>query len=127
MKIRLFWPGCDFLKKRWTDQNIDSYWIECTFDEAQNKIYQYLSAAQKAESQKYWEPNEEGSDIFKDKRNFLCFLVSKDLYSIEPFPWYYPYSGQWGAYCPFEAIEEMNINDLNEVRFDTDDKGEQNV
>ncbi len=39
----------------------------------------------------------------------------KDLKSIESFPWYYPYSGQWNAYCPFEEIEEVDISDLKEI------------
>ena len=49
------------------------------------------------------------------EQNHLHFLISKDLKSIESFPWCYPYSGQWNAYCPFEEIEEVDINDLKEI------------
>ncbi len=115
MKIKLLWPQCRFLNKQWTKEAMDSYWIQCTIDEAKNKVFIYLSASQIEESMKNWEPKENDVESIKNDSDCLHFLISKDLKSIESFPWYYPYSGQWNAYCPFEEIEEVEISDLKEI------------
>ena len=115
MKIKLLWPQCRFLNKQWTNEALDSYWVQCTIDEAKNKVFIYLSASQIEESMKNWEPKENNEEAIKNDSDCLHFLISKDLKSIESFPWYYPYSGQWNAYCPFEEIEEVEISDLKEI------------
>ncbi|TCX53588.1 hypothetical protein [Dehalobacter sp. 14DCB1] len=115
MKIKLMWPKCRFLNKQWTNEEMDSYWVECTIDEAKNKVFSYLSTSQIDESMKNREPKENDDVPIKIDSDHLYFLISKDLQSIESFPWYYPYSGQWNAYCPFVEIEEVDISDLKEI------------
>lgn len=114
MKIKLIWAKCRFHNKQWTDNEMDSYWVQCTIDEARNRVFSYLSEGQIEESMKNWEPKE-NDDLMKNESEHLYYLVSRDLQSIESFPWYYPFSGQWNAYCPFDEIEEINISDLKEI------------
>lgn len=116
MKIKLYWPKCDYLNKQWIATGVDSYWVECTYEEAERKIFPHLSSGQIEDSKKNWEPKEEGARDIGIDIDRLCYLVSKDMQSIESFPWYYPYSGHWNAYCPFEAIKEIEIVELDELR-----------
>ena len=115
LKIQLYWPKCKFQNGEWGQSGIDSYWVECTSQESEEKVFKYLSSAQIKESKRNWEPRKRNSKDFKIETDRLCYLVSKDLKSIMSFPWYYPYSGQWNAYCPFERIKEIEIQDLSEV------------
>ncbi len=115
MNIKLYWPKCKFLNKQWVDEKIDSYWVECTFEEAERNVFPYLSIDQIEISKKNWEPKEKGSKDNGIETDRLCYLVSKDLRSIISFPWYYPYSGQWNGYCPFLEVEEIEINDLKDL------------
>lgn len=115
MKIKLYWPKCNFVNKEWVNDEIDSFWVECTFEEAEKKIFPYLSPRQLEESRRNWEPRERDAKDIQIETDRLCYLVSKDLKSIISFPWYYPYSGQWNAYCPFEEIREVEIKELKDV------------
>jgi len=115
LKIKLYWPRCKFLNKQWVDEEIDSYWVECTLKEAEKYVFSYLSTDQIEESRSRWKPREKGSKDEQIEKDYLYYLVSKDLQSIISFPWYYPYSGQWNAYCPFEEIKEVEIKELKDV------------
>jgi hypothetical protein len=115
MIIKLFWPECKYFSGEWSNTKIDSYWIECTLEEAKNKVFPYLLPEKIEESLKNWDPKEQQSLLKHINRNLLCFLISKDLKSIEPLPWFYPYSGQWGAYCPFNDMKEVHIDELIEL------------
>lgn len=115
MKIKLYWPNCKYINKQWTDCGMDSYWVECTYEEAEKWVFPYLSLEQLAESKRNWEPKDKDLKDIGFETDKLCFLISKDLRSIESFCWYYPYSGQWNAYCPFEEIKEVEINELKDV------------
>lgn len=115
MKIKLYWPKCNFLNKQWVDDEVDSYWVECTFEEAETKVFPYLSLDQIEESKNNWEQKEIDSKNLRIETDRLCYLISKDLRSIISLPWYYPYSGQWNAYCPFIEIKEADIKDLKDL------------
>jgi hypothetical protein len=114
VNIKLFWPNCDFINKQLGGDKIDSYWVECTFEEAEKSIFPYLSQEQIEESKIIWDPKEK-TDIEIDT-DHLCYLVSKDLKSITPMPWYYPYSGMWNGYCPFVEIPKVEITELSEIK-----------
>jgi hypothetical protein len=52
--------------------------------------------------------------------NKIYYLISRDLYYKQGFPWYYPISGQWNGNSPFEVISDKNdygieISSLNEL------------
>jgi hypothetical protein len=44
------------------------------------------------------------------------FLVAKDGSEIIPTEPYYPYSGQWGAYCPFGEMESKTFDSLEDLK-----------
>lgn len=115
MKIQLYWPKCEFQNGKWGQKGVDSYWIECTLQESEEKVFKYLSSEQIEESKSNWDPRENYSKDIGIETDRLCYLVTKDLKSIMPSQWYYPYAGQWNAYCPFERIKEIEIQDLSEV------------
>lgn len=115
MKIKLYWPQCNYINGEWTkDKRIDSYWLECTYEEAVHSILPFLSETQKLDFHKI---DHQGNDnkITEMESHSFCFLISQDLQSIVPMPWFYPYSGQWNAYCPFKEIKEIEISNLKEI------------
>lgn len=103
------------MNREWVRDKIDSFWVECTMEEAEGKIFPYLSYEEIEESKTIWKAQKKEENDILLERSSLCYLVSKDLKSIVPYPWYYPYSGQWSAYCPFEEIRVIEVNELNEV------------
>jgi hypothetical protein len=115
MEIKLYWPKCNFLHKKWGKIEIDSYWVECTLEEAEREVFPLLSTEAIKESKSNWRPRREDFENDTIETDRYCFLVSKDLSSIESYPWSYPYSGHWNAYCPFEAIEPIEIKKLKEL------------
>jgi hypothetical protein len=52
LKIKMFWPECEFINGEWGNTPIDSFWVECTEEEAKAKVYPYLSAEEKNNMQK---------------------------------------------------------------------------
>ena len=109
MIIKLIWPDCKFRNGSWNNKPVDSYWVECTKEEAQDNIFPFMSEAQIKKSCQI-----EGDNL--TKKDQMYFLVSKDLKSIEPFAWYYPHSGMWNGYCPFRKIDEVIIESLGELK-----------
>jgi hypothetical protein len=114
--IKLYWPECDFINNQWVGDRIDSYWVECTLEEAVENVFPYLLPEQIEASKNIWEPREKSKDIGIDTDR-LCYLVSKDLRSIMPMPWFYPYSGMWNAYCPFVEIKNIEIKELSQIKY----------
>ncbi|MGE5676467.1 MAG: hypothetical protein ACM3ZR_00240 [Pseudomonadota bacterium] len=115
VKVRLYWPECNYQNEQWSGRKIDSFWVECTYEEAQSCIFPRLNEGQIRKSRMYWDPRSKKADMNLEDTDMLCYLVSKNLESITPLPWYYPYSGEWNAYCPFEEIDEVEITDLKEL------------
>lgn len=115
LRIKLYWPKCKLGNKEWASDGIDAFWVECTLEEAEEKVFPYLSPRQLVESRRNWERVEMDRKSSHIEKNRFCYLVSKDLNSIISFPWYYPYSGQWNAYGPFREIYETEITELEEA------------
>ncbi|MFZ4799573.1 MAG: hypothetical protein ACOYMA_18910 [Bacteroidia bacterium] len=110
MKTRLIWEKC------WTNNDKDSFWIECTDKEVIEKILPYKSDDDFLKEIKH----NEGHSLINQNaneniyRNF--FLVSTDLTEIKSFIWQMPYSGQWNSSNPFKKIEMVDFNNLNELK-----------
>lgn len=100
MIVRLYWP-------EYFERNEDGYWLECTHQEAETYILPLLSESLKHKSLKLADTQFRARHA---EDEVYCFLVSEDLTNILPFPSYYPYSGQWNAYCPFRKIESKKDN-----------------
>ena len=121
MKIKLYWPKCDFINREWSDhKKIDSYWVESTYEEAVRYVFPYLNPKKIKNCEENWQLQKSGRKDLKKDADYLCFLISKDLKSITPMPWYYPYSGHWGggpwgAGSPFVSIKKIEITELEEL------------
>lgn len=114
MKVSAVWPDCDYLNREWVyDRNkaIDSYWVQCSPKEVEEEILPLLTEESvelmKGIEKTYGRSNPHSPDKF--------FLVAKDLSSVEPFNWAYPFHHMWNAYSPFEKVNEFVIDDLHEL------------
>jgi len=110
MKSRLIW------RKSWNNNDKDSFWIECTDQEVNDNILSLKSDSDFLEEIKR---NKGYSRINKNENeNIFCnfFLISTDLKEIQSFNWVYPYAGMWNACNPFEAIDVIDLNSLDELQ-----------
>ena len=109
MRVLLVWPDCDLLNGTWADKNVDSFWVECTLQEAAAKILPRIPENKRSN----WWP----TSVDHEAAGKRYFLVAKDLSSINEMASFYPYSGQWNAYCPFRQLPEaVSIEDLEELQ-----------
>ena len=110
MNTNLYWPNCQRINGKLSNLGIDSYWVECTYEEAENFIFPYLTCKQIELSKSLWEKGK--GRVVRISNNLLCFLVPKDLKAITPMPWFYPYSGHWGAYSPFVSVKDTEVTEF---------------
>ena len=116
MLIRLYWPACTFRDKKWGTAPLDAFWVEATREEAEACIFQRLNPDALAEARILAE-RVKGAVAQKTERSRpLCFLVSKDLSQIEPFPANYPFHHMWNGYSPFREVPAVEIAALDDVR-----------
>lgn len=135
MKVMMIWPKCNLLNGHWCyKKHIDSFWVECTCEEAENFVLPFCKEEQEIccgsphfhdhwKKSLIWEAIEKTKQSIKENLNLLgedklfYFLISRDLASIQVFWWGYPYSGQWNAYSPFIAVSpEITIENLGEMK-----------
>lgn len=112
MKIKFYWPQCDLINGGWVKECIDSYWVECSYEEAENYVFPYLIPKQIKTSIMLWK---QAKGVGYRGSDRLCFLVSKDAQSILPMAWFYPFSGHWNGYSPFVDIKTIEITKLEEL------------
>lgn len=114
MLIRYYIPKYKLHGKR-KNTSIDAFWIECTQNEAKEKVFLHLSHKLQLQAQNF---GEEGKEIAREDshspRSF-CFLVTKDLSSIQPFWTHYPFGNLWNGYSPFISLPPQEIQLLEEV------------
>jgi hypothetical protein len=93
------------------------FWLECTKEEAAQCVFPFLSNELIAKSHK--EANGYKDELLEsfglDTNLRYCFLVSRDVNSIEPFSPMYPFHPMWNAYSPFELCEPKHVASLNEI------------
>jgi proteasome lid subunit RPN8/RPN11 len=53
--------------------------------------------------------------IESDLGGRVWFLIAKDQSFVNKMPWYYPVSGQWNGYSPFESMGDIEITDLSQL------------
>ena len=93
----------------------DSFWVECTELEVIDNI---LPLKSDADFLKEIEYNREPSLINESLNERIYtsfFLVSVDLTEILSFNWVYPYAGMWNAANPFEEIELVHFDSLEQL------------
>jgi len=113
MIVRYIWKECKFQNGSWNNKPIDSYWIECSSEEANHCIKPFLSEPQIKRLEKelsYQSLNSPGKGIKK-----IYVLVSNDLSSVQLTSAHYPFGSLWNAYSPFQKIEEIEIENLEQI------------
>jgi hypothetical protein len=106
MRVDRLWPDCTYRNGEWETKPIPAFWV--TVD--RTELDQVVERAPDPESLL------SGIGAIEtpgDDR--LYFLVSRDLSSIDPFPFYYPDSGQWNGRSPFRDVGPYEITSLDEV------------
>jgi len=116
MVIRFFWPNCTFRGKEWDAAPIDAFWVEAKLGEAKKSVFPLLSPEAIAESK---ELAKRYARVARDMANPprpYCFLVARDLSTIDPFHVNYPVHPMWNAYSPFGEFQEHRISKLDELK-----------
>ena len=109
MIARLIW------RESWINNEKDSFWVECTDQEVIDNI---LPLKSDADFLKEIEFNRGPSEVNKNLNESIFtsfFLVSVDLTEILSFNWVYPYAGMWNAANPFEEIELVTFEKLEQL------------
>jgi hypothetical protein len=92
---------------------MDAFCVEAALEEAEAAIYPRLTQEGLAESMALAERRVEFARTLG--RSPYCFLVARDLSSIDPHEVYYPFHHTWNAYSPFEEMPERKIWRLEEL------------
>jgi hypothetical protein len=115
MRAILVWPD----KRRNTNYNVepmDYFWVECTLEEAEAKIIPRLSE----ELLSSYRDVSRVPNIPKPELSYMIgkrfFLISRDCREIEPFPWFFPFAGQWNEDCPFICMRKQEVHDLCDLQ-----------
>ena len=121
MLFRWYWPRCTYRERRWNAEPIDCFWLEATREEAERQLFQLLGQNKVALSN---EMAAKGCGITQPTYGIArpyCFLLAKDLSSIDPFQANYPYANLWNGYSPFrEMAERKTRSDFTaEIRSDS--------
>jgi hypothetical protein len=116
MLVRFFWRDCDFSKKERKAKFLDAFWVEATKTEVEDAIFPYLQADAVEESRLLADKFYEIAKQFGNPTRPSCFLIARDLSTINPFPVNYPFHHMWNAYSPFESMPEKLIAQLQELR-----------
>jgi hypothetical protein len=116
MIIRWFWRDCNFRGKKWGAIPIDAFFVEATKEEATAEIFPILHPVEIAESRELAERFLHLAEELGTPARPYCYLVARDLSTIDPFHVHYPFHQLWNGYSPFEEIEEVNIQSLEETR-----------
>lgn len=116
MKIKLYWPNCNL---NFSDVNFngnDAFFLECSLEEAKEQLFDRLTEYQIHHCLRDYDscPNP-GQLEFGIETDKVCFLITKDQNVLLPEPWYFPYSGQWNEYNPFQKIKEIEIKNVSEL------------
>ena len=115
MLVRRLWRDCDFRRKEWGAPRVDAFWVEATEEEAETSVFPHLEPSAIEESRQLSEQYGKLAEQMGSPARSFCFLVAKDLSSVDPFPVHYPIHPMWNAYSPFEAIPSVHITTLDEV------------
>jgi hypothetical protein len=110
--VRWYWPSCDYRQRKWGATPIDAFWLEATEEEVVQSVFPRLSRKLQAESRRWASESQKLAEIFLLSPRTSCFLLARDLSSIDPYVIYYPFHQQWNAYSPFHRIPVRTITSL---------------
>ena len=108
MLIRFFWRNCDLCDD-------DALWVEATKAEAESIIFPRLSVDEISKSKQLSKQTERIDKSMGKANQTFCFLMSKDISFIRPFPVHFPVHNLWNGYSPFEEMLEINAKNLDAI------------
>ena len=94
---------------------MDAFWVEATREEAVQWIIPRLTVEQRAESEEWASECPCLAQQISQPPRPYCYLVARDLSSIDPFVVHYPFHQSWNAYSPFRSISVRTIASLDEL------------
>jgi len=115
MIVRSCWPLCEYRNGSWKSPPMDAFWVEATHEEATEPVFPLLSPAKRCESEQASTQCEVIAGVNSQPPGPFCFLVARDLSSIDPFPLHYPFHILWNACSPFRRIPERAISHLDQL------------
>lgn len=116
MRVRYIWRKCTYRGKSWDASPVDAFWVETTEQEARRSVFSALTPHQVEESRQLARQlGNVAAAMGKPVRSF-CYLVARDLSSVDPFPSHYPEHQLWNGYSPFEPMPETAVADLTDLR-----------
>ena len=116
MKIKVYWPNCNFGFSGMEFNGNDALFLECSLEEAKEQLFDRLTDAEIEHCLRDYNPHPNSGQLECGiETNNICFLITKDQKSLLPEPWYFPYAGQWNANNPFRKIKEIEIKNLDEL------------
>ena len=117
MLIRWFWRDCDFSDKQWGAKPMDAFWVETTQEEAETSVFPHLQPTTISQSRGLAESSTYMAREMGNPSHLFCFLVARDLSSIDPFEAHYPIHQLWNAYSPFESMpQQIVVASLEELQ-----------
>ncbi|MBM3287419.1 MAG: hypothetical protein FJY88_08740 [Candidatus Eisenbacteria bacterium] len=117
MLVRCFWRDCRYRGTTRNAEPLDCFWVEATPAEAEEAIFPRLGPAAVSESKALAQRFEKLAERMSVPARPFCFLIARDLSTIDPFHVHYPIHQLWNAYSPFEGMPAKEIMDLDELRF----------
>lgn len=115
MRIRNVWRDCDFQNGEWGATPQDAFWVEATRPEAEAKIFPLMVAGTGAAAPCAAHGAARLARWPEDDDFPHCFLITRDMKSIEALEPHYPYSNLWNGESPFDPIDGTHIKDIDEL------------
>ena len=116
MLVRFVWPRCTYRGGAWDQSPVDAYFVEATEKEVAESILPRLPRECTEEDRIIGYMHTRMAEIMGNKDNTFCFLVARDLSSMDRFTPHYPIANQWNGYSPFYVMPEVTIASLSELK-----------
>lgn len=116
MLVRLFWRDCVYRDREWGATPVDCFWVEATKREAEWVIFPRLSSSARDLSKSLAQRHSHMAAMMGSPDHPYCYLVARDLSSIDSFQPHYPIANLWNGYSPFRSMPLMEITTLEELQ-----------
>ncbi len=115
MIVRYYWRNCALRGGTSDAPAIDALWVEATQQEAESSVFPSLTPQKISESIDLAKHYINVAEKMGAPARAFCYLVARDLSSIDPRPPHYPVHQLWNAYSPFRPMPEISISNLRDL------------
>ena len=116
MRVRFVWPRCTNRGGLRDQSPVDAFFVEAAEQEAAESILPRLPRECTDKDRSSNHMHTRMAEIMGNKDYSFCFLVARDLSSMDRFPPHYPVANQWNAYSPFYHMPEFTITSLDDLK-----------